>query len=80
MNTIDLDAIFNDKNTLGSAAVPKHLISPIREAMIEACKQTLVLASENARTKAMESYHHHEYHYDQVVDKQSILDVEKLIK
>lgn len=55
----------------------------IKKAMKEAIHQTLVLASENAKVVVTNPEEHHfaeDYRDYMSVDKQSILDVEKLIK
>lgn len=67
MDTIDLDAIMKDAGAFSTHG------QQIRWAMKEAIHQTLVLASEKAETTEDSAG-------NKIVDKQSILDVEELIK
>lgn len=75
MDKIDLDAIINNfKNT--SRIEEPYTNSDFKKCMKEAIHQALVLASENAVAKENPA----DYGSGDIwVDKQSILDVEKLI-
>ena len=56
-------------------------ISLVKDAMKEACKQTLGLAAENAKTKLKEvNPNSDRSFYRDVVNKQSILDVINQVK
>jgi hypothetical protein len=81
MNIIDLDAIITSKRNLpgGFDGEKMYSYAEVRAMIKETAHQALVLASENAKTKLIQQ------HYEaggaiEVVDKKSILDVEKLIK
>jgi len=76
MQTIDLDAIIDETNWLGSKSR-----EVAKELMKKAIHQALVLAAENA--KCIDEGNiggDGEWHSYYIVDKQSILDTEKLIK
>jgi hypothetical protein len=74
MNTIDLDAIINSNPMTAILSVVHK--DRIKMLIADGIHQALVLASENAKVTAYD-YEPDQRHY---VDKQSILDTEKLIK
>jgi hypothetical protein len=75
---IDLDAIINTV-TLNDDTI--HFTrKDIKSLMKVAIHQALVLACENARTKTQGNSDGYEYWEFEVVDGQSILDVEKFIQ
>jgi hypothetical protein len=77
MNTIDLDAIMDSKNVDENG----FSYDTVKWLMKETAKQALVLASENATATAHENPH--DYGAGDLwatVNKQSILDIEKLIR
>ena len=94
MNTIDLDAIINTVSPFANPTI--HFTrKDIKSLMLVAIHQALVLASEEAKVKevfedskrktydGLDSVHIHNPNgsdSDVSADKQSILDVEKLIK
>lgn len=84
MNTeIDLDTILEKYERAYSkehAKIKGSADYNLKHACIEAIHQALVLTSKKARTKTVESYYNHEYHYHEVIDEQSILDIIKLVK
>lgn len=71
MDTIDLDAILREGGFSGGMSPATKSLT--KRAMIKAVNQALVLASEKAETTEDSAG-------NKVVDKQSILDVERLIK
>lgn len=83
MDKIDLDAIFRDVSAKPLPNVNKVPQSYYKVMMKEAIHQALVLASEKAKTKQVRKKYEDtkgDYYYiADIVDKESILDIEKLI-